>query len=121
MTSRFILDKFDLYLASSRLLVFGFLLFVIVVRAALCCILVVDEPVFGHTRLGHSLGEMRRRRRGLRRGGLLGIPNARIAHLHGGALALAHGGGGDGRVLLDVLRGEGRGLAGMQGLGKRIR
>jgi len=47
MTSRFILNKFDLDLSSSCLLVrFRFFLFIVVVCSAVDSILVVDKGVF---------------------------------------------------------------------------
>jgi hypothetical protein len=46
MTSRFVLNKFDLDLSSSGLLVgFGLLLIFIVVACAVCSIVIVDERV----------------------------------------------------------------------------
>jgi hypothetical protein len=52
MTSRFILNKFDLDLSSSSLLVrFGLFLFVVVVTSTINGILVIDERVFSDRRL----------------------------------------------------------------------
>jgi hypothetical protein len=45
MTSRFILDKFDLDLASSGFLLLWFVVFIVVVPSALASVMVVDERV----------------------------------------------------------------------------
>lgn len=58
MTSRFILNKFDLDLSSTGLLILWFLLLVIVVAAALCGVLVVYEAVLGYGWGRDLLGEM---------------------------------------------------------------
>lgn len=75
MTSRFILNKFDLDLSSSGLLVcFGLFVVVVVLSCAVDCIMVVDERVIcdgGDAWLGVSWG------------GVSGV------HIEG-ALALSH-------------------------------
>ena len=49
VTSRFILDKFDLDLSSSGLLVrFGLLLVVVVVSCAVYCFVIIDERVVAY-------------------------------------------------------------------------
>jgi hypothetical protein len=81
MTSRFILNKFDLDLPSTSLLVrFGFVLLLIVVASTVYCVVVVDERVITYSR--RSAG----RRMGISGGGVTRM------HIEG-ALALAHGGG----------------------------
>jgi len=47
MTSRFILNKFDLDLSSSGFLLLWLIVFVFVVPSALTSVMVVDERVFG--------------------------------------------------------------------------
>ena len=115
MTSRFILDKFDLNLPPSGFLILWFLFLLIVVGAALCGILVVNEAILGDARLLEGLlGEMGLVGlliRLLR--GLLGICDGGVGHVEGGPLTLAHGrrgcnDGGGGGV---VLAGKGRLLA----------
>src|SRR5882757_9129487 len=49
VTSRFILNKLDLNLPPSCLLVLWFLLLVIIVSTTLGCILIVDEAIFWNT------------------------------------------------------------------------
>ena len=81
MTSRFILDEFDLDLSSTGLLVrFGLFLLIVLVAATLDGVLVVDEGVFSHGR-GTGLGMEG-----------LGVWRGGCAWVHvEGALALAHG------------------------------
>ena len=124
MTSRFILDKFDLNLPPSGFLILRFLLLLIVVAAALCGVLVGYEAVLGDAGLGEGLGGQVGRVGLLIRllGVLLGISDGGVGHVEGGSLALAHGGGrcggcgGGGGV---VLAGEGGllGVVGGRGLG----
>lgn len=57
MTSRFILNKFDLDLSSSRLLVgFGLFLVFLVVTTAFCCIVVVDKRIIPESSTSLCLG-----------------------------------------------------------------
>ena len=113
MTSRFILNKFDLDLASARLLVrLGFVLVVVVFTGTVNGIMVVDERVF------HYSGWAGRWRR-------VAICGCWVSRMHvEGSLALAHSwGSGLPCVLQGVNRwvvGSGKGRKRGRGVGIRM-